>query len=135
MEHSSALAAVRERVRPEVEQAVMRARSELEGLERRRRELLGEVERAEAWLGIDDRGSPSTDENGGAGTMTLHAAMETVLREWGPTRITKLAEEIDRRSLYKRRDGKPAGAHQIHARIHNYPDTFERVEPGVVGLR
>ena len=136
MEHSSALAEVRERVRPEVEAALARARSELQGIDRRRRELLGEIERAEAWLGTEDDNpeAPEKEEKTLA-SMTLHGAMEAILREWGPTRITKLAEEIDRRGLYKRRDGRPAGAHQVHARVHNYPDSFVRVRPGVVGLR
>lgn len=134
MEQGSALAEVRERVRPEMERALSRARRELEGINRRRQELLGEIERAEAWLGVDDdRSGPDVEVPNGK--MTLHGAMEAIIREWGPTRITKLADEIDQRGLYKRRDGRPAGAHQIHARVHNYPDRFVRVSPGVVGLR
>lgn len=124
------LAKVRERMRPEVEAALDRSRSELDALDRRRRELEAEIERAAAWLGVDLPAS-EPDESG----MTLHAAMAAILGEWGPTRATKLADEIEKRGLYRRKDGKPAGAHQVHARVHNYPDIFERVSPGVVGLR
>lgn len=129
---TSSLTDVRERMRPDVEAALERARKELAGWERRCEELREEIKQAEAWLGLDeDHDAIELRE----GQMTLHVAMETILKEWGPTRITKLADEIDRRGLYRRKDGKPAGAHQIHARVHNYPDRFERVSPGVVGLR
>lgn len=86
-----------------------------------------------AWLGLDEDDPDEADAS--TAGLTLHAAMELVLREWGPTRITKLAEEIEKRGLYRRRDGKAPGPHQIHARVHNYPGRFVRVSPGVVGLR
>lgn len=128
-EGTSPLSDVRERMRKEVEEALDRARRELAGWERRCQELREEIQQAEAFLGLEEDGGE------GEGQMTLHGAMELILKEWGPTRITKLADEIDKRGLYRRRDGKPPGAHQIHARVHNYDDMFERVSPGVVGLK
>jgi hypothetical protein len=62
-------------------------------------------------------------------TMTLHEAMAEVLRS-SPERMMRaadLAVEIDRRGLYKMRDGRPVEAQQVHARVGNYPDLFSKV--------
>lgn len=131
MEHTNPLADVRERMRPLVEAALQDARRELASVGRRIAELEAEIKRAEGWLGLQEQ----IDESLAGSRMTLHAAMEALLRERGPTPVTELAEEIERRGLYRRKDGKPPGAHQVHARVHNYPEIFVRVSPGVVGLR
>lgn len=41
-------------------------------------------------------------------------------------RAVDLAAEIDRRKLYRMRDGRPVEAQQIHARVGNYPHLFTR---------
>ncbi|MGH8952955.1 MAG: hypothetical protein ACRDX9_16250 [Acidimicrobiia bacterium] len=62
-------------------------------------------------------------------TMTLHEAMSEVIRSSGEQimRAADLATEIDRRGLYKMRDGRPVEAQQIHARVGNYPHLFSKV--------
>ena len=60
--------------------------------------------------------------------MTFHAAMTEVLRT-APGRMMRAAElaaEINRRGLYRMRDGRPVEAQQIHARVGHYPDRFRR---------
>jgi hypothetical protein len=59
--------------------------------------------------------------------MTLHEAMVLVLTEHGGSLSTaELACEINRRSLYHRRDGHPVPASQISARAKNYSHLFGR---------
>lgn len=60
--------------------------------------------------------------------MTLHAAMRKVLEDApaGMMRAGDLATEIDRRKLYRMRDGRPVEAQQIHARIGHYRDDFSK---------
>lgn len=58
--------------------------------------------------------------------LSLHAAMVKVL-ESAPERMMRardLAAEIDRRGLYRMRDGRAVEPQQIHARTGNYPDLF-----------
>ncbi len=59
-----------------------------------------------------------------AAQMTLHLAMETVLREMGAMRAGDLAAQINSQRLYRMRDGRPVEAQQIHARVNNYSDRF-----------
>lgn len=65
--------------------------------------------------------------------MTLHEAMRVVLRdaEHG-LRAGNLAAEINRRRLYRMRDGRPVEAQQIHARVGNYGDLFKKVGTFIV---
>lgn len=72
--------------------------------------------------------SPSISEE----RTTLHQAMRLVL-EAAPGRrmpATELAREINRRNLYKMRDGRPVEPQQIHARAGNYED-FDRNDRGI----
>lgn len=46
--------------------------------------------------------------------------------EW--TRIDFLAREIARQALYRRRDGLPASARDVSARVCSYPELFVRHE-------
>ena len=60
--------------------------------------------------------------------MTLHKAMALVIGE-SPQQMLRaadLAAEINRRRLYRMRDGRPVEAQQIHARVGHYPDVFQR---------
>jgi hypothetical protein len=56
--------------------------------------------------------------------MTLHAAMVKVLRESpnGRLRAAEIIAEIERRGLYRMRDGRIPESQQIHARAGHYPD-------------
>ncbi|MGH2655929.1 MAG: HTH domain-containing protein [Actinomycetota bacterium] len=123
------LSRVRERTRAEVQAALAAAQTDLADLDERRRRLQEEIDAAHAWLG-------TPEHNGDTGRLSLHEAMALVLRENGNQgmRAPELATEINRRDLYRMRNGSPAGAHQIHARVHNYPDMFVRVE-GTIRLK
>jgi hypothetical protein len=60
--------------------------------------------------------------------LTAHRAMAEVLRTapQHKMRPVDLAAEVNRRGLYKMRDGRPLETQQIHARVGNYPNLFER---------
>jgi hypothetical protein len=72
---------------------------------------------------VNDR----SDETASSG-MTLHEAMANVLRNapGNMLRAGDLAAAIDRRRLYKMRDGRPVEAQQIHARVGHYPHLFAK---------
>src|SRR5688500_6818565 len=58
---------------------------------------------------------------------TLREAMESVLRGRSDgLAVPEIASEVERRDLYRRRDGRPAPGGQIHSYVHNYPDVFVR---------
>ena len=68
--------------------------------------------------------------------MYLHDAIEQVLRDrGGPMHRRDIADEINRRNLYERRDGAPVPPNQISARIAR-PEHRERfaTSEGVVSL-
>jgi len=60
--------------------------------------------------------------------MTLHGAIELILAENGNHWMTtkELAEEVNLRSLYIKRDSSPVTPFQIHGRTRKYPQLFER---------
>ncbi|MGH8545465.1 MAG: hypothetical protein ACREX3_17930 [Gammaproteobacteria bacterium] len=99
--------------------ALKRARAEVHHLERQVTSLEALLELARQ----DD-----SDEPGPPG-LTLHAAMAAVLRDVPEQmlRAGDIAAEIDRRGLYKMRDGRPVEAQQIHARVGHYPHFFTKV--------
>lgn len=121
------LGRARQATRREMEAFLAEAEREMQELEGRHSELLKAVAAARTWLGV----------GGGReeGPMALHDAMALVLRDHGNEgmRAPELADEINRRGLYRMRDGRPADAHQVHARVHNYPDRFAR-EDGRIRL-
>jgi hypothetical protein len=63
---------------------------------------------------------------------TLHEAMKMVLESAPGRRMpaTEIAREINRRGLYKMRDGRPVEPQQIHARAGNYGG-FNRNDRGI----
>lgn len=65
--------------------------------------------------------------------MSLHDAMAHVLATVPAKRMPAgdLAREINRRGLYKMRDGRPVEPQQIHARVGNYGDRFDRNDRGI----
>ena len=63
-----------------------------------------------------------------AGGLPLHATMVTVLRD-APQHMLRagdLAAEVNRRHLYRMRDGRPVEAQQIHARVGHDGHRFVR---------
>jgi hypothetical protein len=98
------------------------AQAELEELRLRQAQLEDLIAQAEAALGVGDR------EAGGKGRLTLHEAIEQVLREnnnkWMTVR--ELADEVNRRGLYRKKDGTLIEPNQIHARTKNYDQIFEK---------
>jgi hypothetical protein len=66
-------------------------------------------------------GSPQT-------RVTLHEELADILRErdnaWMTT--SELANAVNHRGRYRKRDGSPASASQIGARIRQYSSQFER---------
>ena len=59
--------------------------------------------------------------------MKLHEAIEKVLvQQSGGMTTSEIADEINNRKLYTKRDGSPVEAFQIHGRTRNYSDIFER---------
>ena len=67
---------------------------------------------------------------------TLHRAMQIVLDDNDnfPMASRTIATEIARRGLYRRRDGLPATASDIAARVSAYPQLFVR-DTSTVRLR
>lgn len=57
--------------------------------------------------------------------LTLHEAIAVVLRKGAKT-SRELADEINRRNLYRRKDGRPLPANQVSARVRAYGCLFER---------
>ncbi len=61
--------------------------------------------------------------------MTLHKAIEKVLLVKKSELTTReIADEINRRRLYRKGDGTDVSASQISARINKYPALFVRQE-------
>lgn len=108
--------------RAEIRAGLEQAELELRRLEERRAELIQLMARGRAALG----NSVSLPEQGGE--MTLHEALDIVLSDNGNTWMTAadLAAEVNRRNLYRMRDGRPVEGSQIHARVRNYSHLFER---------
>jgi hypothetical protein len=89
---------------------------------------VAEVERrltAEEWL-LESSAEPSPTRE--TLRLSAHGAMAEVLRAAPQYKMrpVDLAAEINRRGLYTMRDGRPIETQQIHARVGNYPDMFER---------
>jgi len=116
----------------ELRAGLAEAEAELEEVEVRRAELVALISQARAALGVD--GEP-LDKSGTAGArgLTLHEAMGLVLRERDNSWMTarQLADEINQRRLYTKRDGNHVEVNQIHARSKNYPGLFEKDGPKI----
>lgn len=100
------------------------ARYALRDARARSAELERRVVALESLLELADKSRPVRP----AAKVTLHEAMVEVLRETpgGMLRAGDLASQINRRRLYRMRDGRPAEAQQIHARVGHYPHLFTR---------
>lgn len=115
-----------ERNQDEIRVALKEAAAELEHLEQRRAELHQLMSRAKAVLGEEE----STDDRH---DLTLHEALGVVLSDLGDEwmSVADLAAEVNRRNLYRMKDGRPVEASQIHARIKNYGQMFEKIRSKV----
>jgi hypothetical protein len=115
-----------ERSRQMIREALADARAELETLRERQAELESQIAEAEAALGD---ASPATL----GGTMTLHHALAQVLREGKNAGMTarELADTVNDRALYRKRDGSPVQTNQVQARVNNYRDVFEKDGPTI----
>lgn len=118
------LQSILENARPQLESGIAAAEAELQALEARRLELLALIGQARAALGQTGVPVSGADER----TLTLHEALALVLRENGNGWMTvrELTDQVNTRSLYRRRDGSPIEANQVHARTKNYSSLFEK---------
>lgn len=112
--------------RPDLEAGLAEAESELAVLDDRRRELLALIAQGRAALGLPPTQDPELPSTGRP--PTLHEAIRQVLRERGNewTTARELADAINSRRLYRKRDSTDVEVNQIHARCNNYPDLFEK---------
>ena len=122
-----------DQTRPELEAGLAAAEAELEELDARRGELLQLIARARAALGLTAVPPAVPEAGGGERGLTLHEALAQVLREHGNEWMTvrELAAEVNTRGLYRKRDGSPVEANQVHARAKNYAAMFEKNGPKV----
>ncbi len=118
-----------------IEQALAEARRELADLDARRDELLQQIAEAEAVIGGGSAGDRSrlAEATAPAAAMTLHEALARVLEDTGNEWMTarELTDEVNRRVLYRKRDGSPVEVNQVHARTNNYGDLFEKNGPKI----
>jgi hypothetical protein len=114
--------------REDIEAGLVETEEELAALRERERELEGLVARAKAALGAEPEKATSEAER-----LTLHEAIALVLRENGSGWMTtrELADQVNHRQLYRKRDGSPVESNQIHARAKNYTHLFEKDGPRV----
>lgn len=118
-----------------VERALAAAEQELQELRERQVELELLITQARAVLGIRVGDvAPSGVVVAPVGDMTLHEAMRQVLRSDGPMTSRELADEINKRGLYRQRSGGPVPAGQISARMNRYPNYFKKVGDDLIGL-
>lgn len=122
---SSKLLQVLDGARTEIEAGLREAEAELAELDARRSALVALIARATAALGP---GAARPGESQPR-TLTLHKAMAQVLREHGndPMSAREIADEINLRELYTKRDGSRIEVSQIHARAKNYATQFAKV--------
>jgi HB1, ASXL, restriction endonuclease HTH domain len=110
-----------------IEEGLADARAELETVRVREAELEALIARGEAALGIAIGDIPEERR------LTLHAALEQILREndnrW--MTVQELADEVNRRGIYHKKDGSAVEPNQVHARTKNYDRLFEKEGPRV----
>ncbi|MBI9036431.1 MAG: hypothetical protein JEZ03_18390 [Bacteroidales bacterium] len=59
--------------------------------------------------------------------MTLHEAIKIILEEKGTEMTTiQIADELNKRKLYSKKDNSLVTDYQIHGRTKNYPQIFIR---------
>lgn len=113
--------------RADFELALEKAQQRLDELNREKVELetmMAGIRAALGYESVPSRPPPA---------LKLHEAIREVLLERGNqwTKVTALTDEINRRSLYRKRDGAKVEASQVHARTSNYGEMFEKDGPRV----
>lgn len=123
------LSGIRAKTKNDVEGALAGLKAKRANLMAQLKEVEDEIGLAEQWLGHPD--SPVRQR-----PLTLQDAMVVILQEGGNEgmRPQHLADLINERKLYTKRDDGPVGANQIQARVSNYDTMFVR-EDGLVRLR
>lgn len=125
----TSLGRVLEETRPAIERGLAEAEEELDELNGRRAELEALIGRARLLLA--DQAPTEAARTGER--LTLHAAMERVLDEnenrW--MTVHEIADVINERQLYEKRDRSPVEPSQIHARAGKYHGAFEKAGPRV----
>lgn len=121
----------------EIRRALALAEQELAALDQRRDELTDLIDEARRILGEVPWPAPTplSHPSEADSTLTLHKAIEQVLRERGNawTSARDIANEVNGRHLYWKRDRTPVEVNQIHARTKNYPLLFEKSD-GLIRL-
>lgn len=102
------------------------ARSRLRQARAGAAEMERQVAALEALLALAEE--PENDTPSGPRALTLHEAMAEVLKDepGEMLRANDLAMEINRRQLYRMRDGRPVEGQQVHARVGHYGHLFTR---------
>lgn len=105
-----------------VGEALENARKELASLNQRKAELEALIAQAEAIQRT--RNASGTLQQ----RLTLHGALAVILREEGNRWMTvrELADAVNERGLYRKKDGSTVEMNQIHARTKNYSDLFDK---------
>src|SRR5690348_12532686 len=129
MSYESALTQIGTDHRAEIEADLAAARSELEQAQTAMEKAARRVHMLESLLQPIEPAliEPETSESSETpGKMTLHSAMQKVLRESqsGRLRAGEIIAEIKRRHLYRMKDGRLPESQQIHARASHYPELF-----------
>jgi hypothetical protein len=121
----SQLESALEQSRDLIQAALTDARQELAALDARRTELETLIAQGEAAL----RGAQAPVSQDAA--QTLHDALQRILRENAnrPMPVRRLADEVNRRGLYRTRDDGPVEVSHVHARTSNYDKVFGKAGP------
>ena len=115
--------------------ALVSAEHELRDLRNRQAELEQLIGQARAILGLKvGQLSPGGAVVAPIGDMTLHEAMQHVLRTHGAMTSRELADAINEQALYRQKKGGLVPAGQISARMNRYRDLFERDPAGRIRL-
>jgi hypothetical protein len=104
-----------------IQKALADAEAELASLRAREAALEAQIAQAHAALGAPVSAVVGDEPR------TLHEALTLVLRE-APNGLTarELADRVNDRRLYRKRDGSPVEANQVQARVNNYGQLFEK---------
>lgn len=129
MSYASALTQIGTNHRAEIEADLALARREFEQAQTALEKAARRVHMLESLLQPLESASVETDFSELSevpGKMTLHSAMQKVLREsqTGRLRAGEIIAEIKRRNLYRMKDGRLPESQQIHARASHYPELF-----------
>ncbi|MEX1263848.1 MAG: GIY-YIG nuclease family protein [Actinomycetota bacterium] len=98
-----------------------------ERLKGARKSLLGVVPTSHQHQGDHDAEPPAARQDD-SDKVTLHAEIADILREHGNPWMTtqEIADGVNERDRYRKRDGSAVTAFQIHGRTRNYGHIFDR---------